>query len=159
MQTGQNGRHVHLHGSSGGATNGSIEAYDLEFGLEAQHPQAQQAMHSRDALITMAGRLGPPPAMWQGDVVASPRSVVGGGAPTSIEEVSNAWKNVKSVTEGGKGIDLYDLLSHSVRDTQYSLQYPGVRPSCHPHQLGNSISISSLHHVLGIATLQVTCSP
>lgn len=23
-------------------------------------------------------------------------------------------------------MDLYDLLSHSVRDTQYSLQYPGV---------------------------------
>ena len=51
---------------------------------------------------------------------------MGGAVPTSIDEVSNAWKNVKSVTDGGKGIDLYDLLSHSVRDTQYSLQFPGV---------------------------------
>lgn len=36
---------------------------------------------------------------------------------------------MKSVTDGGKGVDLYDLLSHSVRDTQYSLQYPGVSMS------------------------------
>ena len=45
---------------------------------------------------------------------------MGGATATSIDEVSNAWKNVKGVTDGGKGVDLYDLLSHSVRDTQYS---------------------------------------
>ncbi|CAL8471349.1 g10891 [Coccomyxa elongata] len=70
----------------------------------------------------------PPPGRWQGDEIpASNRSHAGPSTSSaaSVDEVGNAWKYVKSVTDGGKGVDLYDLLSHSVRDTQYSLQYPG----------------------------------
>lgn len=74
----------------------------------------------------MGSRLGPPPDRWQGDVTPAPRPGAEDKLATSVEEVSNAWKNVKNVADGGKGTDLYDLLSHSVRDTQYSLQYPGV---------------------------------
>lgn len=44
----------------------------------------------------------------------------------NVGEVSNAWKNVKCITDGGEGVDLYDLLSYSSKDTQYSLQHPGV---------------------------------
>ncbi len=76
--------------------------------------------------------LGPPPSRWQLD-----KPVAGQGLAKSealalagnVDAVSNAWKNVKGITDGGKGVDLYDLLSHSVRDTQYSLQHPGVSSS------------------------------
>lgn len=80
--------------------------------------------------ISMARSMGPPPDRWQGDLPSSSRSPAGIGPATSaasVDDAANAWKYVKGVTDGGKGVDLYDLLSHSVRDTQYSLQYPGVR--------------------------------
>lgn len=75
--------------------------------------------------------MGPPPSQWQLDTPTPGRDIARNEASAikmagNVEEVSNAWKNVKGITDGGKGVDLYDLLSHSVRDTQYSLQHPGV---------------------------------
>ena len=85
--------------------------------------------------IKMARSMGPPPpGRWQGDDLPSSSRSPAGPTTTSaasVDEASNAWKYVKGVTDGGKGVDLYDLLSHSVRDTQYSLQYPGVSNQRH----------------------------
>lgn len=78
---------------------------------------------------SMISGVGPPPSRWQLDSPTGGRGLAKSEALAlagNVEEVSNAWKNVKSITDGGKGVDLYDLLSHSVRDTQYSLQHPGV---------------------------------
>ena len=77
----------------------------------------------------MMSGLGPPPSQWQLDTPVSGRALAKNDALAlagDVEEVSNAWKNVKSITDGGKGVDLYDLLSYSSRDTQYSLQHQGV---------------------------------
>lgn len=39
------------------------------------------------------------------------------------EQLSSAWKHIRNVaSETGRQADLYDLLSHSVRETQYSFQ-------------------------------------
>lgn len=77
----------------------------------------------------MMSGLGAPPSQWQLDTPVSGRALAKNDALAlagNVNEVSNAWKNVKSITDGGKGVDLYDLLSYSSRDTQYSLQHPGV---------------------------------
>ena len=82
-----------------------------------------------DASVTVMSGLGPPPSQWQLDSPTPGRALAKSDALAlagKVDEVSNAWKNVKGITDGGKGVDLYDLLSQSVRDTQYSLQHPGV---------------------------------
>lgn len=45
----------------------------------------------------------------------------------TAEDSSAAWKHVKNVVkDDGKPVDLHTLLTHSVRETQYSLQPSGV---------------------------------
>ena len=67
----------------------------------------------------------------------------GGGAPrpaagaADVEEVSGAWKHVRNVVrEDAKSAELYDLLSHSVRETQYSFQPQGVSGRGRPRPRG-----------------------
>ncbi len=82
-----------------------------------------------DASVAVMSGLRPPPSQWQLDSPTPGRALAKSDALAlagKVDEVSNAWKNVKGITDGGKGVDLYDLLSQSVRDTQYSLQHPGV---------------------------------
>ena len=61
------------------------------------------------------------------------RRLMGGSAPTKqrkadADTASAAWKHLKSVVrDDGKGIDLFDLLISSQRETQYSFYPPGVR--------------------------------
>lgn len=54
-----------------------------------------------------------------------------GGLPPAAgagpEAISAAWKHVRNVVSAdARPSDLYDLLSHSVRETQYSFQPQGV---------------------------------
>lgn len=45
----------------------------------------------------------------------------------NISDASSAWKHCKNVSrDDGRAPDLYDLLSHSVRETQYSFPPQGV---------------------------------
>ncbi len=81
--------------------------------------------------MSSLGALAPPPPSWTSLAmdVASPSAVAPREAITDIEQVSTAWKHIKTVCrEDAKSADLYDLLSHSVRETQYSFQPQGVRP-------------------------------
>lgn len=78
---------------------------------------------------------GAPPGVWALDVGPRPHqqspSAPAPRAPEAadVEQVSGAWKHVKTVVrEDAKSAELYDLLSHSVRETQYSFQPQGVRP-------------------------------
>ena len=74
---------------------------------------------------------------WQADQVDSLRAprlsntASGRSALThsmTAEDSSAAWKHVKIVVkDDGKPVDLHTLLTHSVRETQYSLQPAGVR--------------------------------
>lgn len=91
-------------------------------------PWLRFSIYSEASAYVMSG-IGPPPSQWQLDSPTPGRALAKSGALAlagKVEDVSNAWKNVKGITDGGKGVDLYDLLSQSVRDTQYSLQHPGV---------------------------------
>ena len=47
-----------------------------------------------------------------------------------LKQVATAWKHIRTVAskDDGRTPDLYDLLSHSVRETQYSFQPQGVSP-------------------------------
>ena len=74
----------------------------------------------------------PPPPVWALDVARQSSPAASAPVPratgkTDIEQVSSAWKHVRNVIrEDAKPADLFDLLSHSVRETQYSFQPQGV---------------------------------
>ena len=82
--------------------------------------------------IMQTGGLGapPPPAAWM-----AMDSQQRGSAATNndanrgdIQDASSAWKHCKNVArDDGRTPDLYDLLSHSVRESQYSFPPQGVR--------------------------------
>ena len=79
----------------------------------------------------MTSEEGPPPSQGQLDTPVSGRALAKCNALDlvgNVDEVSNAWKNVKRITDGGEGVDLHDLLSYSSRDTQYSFAVPRGRP-------------------------------
>ena len=93
------------------------------------HDTAVLSLLNSEANVYVMSGLGPPPSQWQLDSPTPGRASAKSDALAlagKVEDVSNAWKNVKGITDGGKGVDLYDLLSQSVRDTQYSFQHPGV---------------------------------
>ena len=84
----------------------------------------------------------PPPGSWQADtLLAYSRTAPAYGRlgtdtdKADVDSASAAWKHLKSVVrEDGKGVDLYDLLISSQRETQYSFHPPGVSPlSVHDH--------------------------
>jgi hypothetical protein len=78
----------------------------------------------------------PPPAASAWSPLVAPAGAPPPPAPTAadaaapdLDAVSSAWKHVRGVSrEEGRTPDLYDLLSHSQRDSQYSFQPPGVSP-------------------------------
>ena len=48
-------------------------------------------------------------------------------ARADVEQVATAWKHCKNVArDEGRTPDLFDLLSHSVRESQYSFPPQGV---------------------------------
>ena len=76
-----------------------------------------------------------PPGTWQADtVLAYSRTPPAYGRIASedaekadVDTASAAWKHLKSVVrDDGKGVDLFDLLISSQRETQYSFYPPGV---------------------------------
>lgn len=74
----------------------------------------------------------PPPWRWQADdmqpAVPSPAPT----AKTGVESVAAAWKDVTNVVrDDWRPVPLIDLLTNSVRETQYSFQHAGVR-CCDP---------------------------
>jgi len=79
-----------------------------------------------------AAGVGPPPppgGTWP-LMHDGPRSFAAGAEPTrgDAQDASSAWKHCKNVSrDDNRTPDLYDLLSHSVRDAQYSFQPHGVR--------------------------------
>lgn len=71
----------------------------------------------------------PPPVAWA-DLgpgrPAAPARGTGAGA-TTPEQLTQAWKHLRSITADSRSpADLYDLLSHSVRESSYSFQPQGV---------------------------------
>lgn len=70
-----------------------------------------------------------PPSQWA-DLGSLPRPANQMAPATDIgdlEQVSGAWKHVRNVVaHDARTPDLYELLSHSVRETQYSFQPSGV---------------------------------
>ena len=71
------------------------------------------------------GGLPPPPGSWSSDVRPSPQGDA--AARADVEQVATAWKHCKSVArDEGRTPDLFDLLSHSVREAQYSFPPQGV---------------------------------
>jgi len=53
-----------------------------------------------------------------------------------VIDAHDAWKHCKDVSrDDARRPDLYDLLSHSVRETQYSFPPPGVRIYSDFHQM------------------------
>ncbi len=91
----------------------------------------------------------PPPGSWQADtLLAYSRNAPAYGRlgtddtadKADVDSASAAWKHLKSVVrEDGKGVDLYDLLISSQRETQYSFHPPGVSP------LPSMITVSEPH--------------
>lgn len=75
--------------------------------------------------------LGGPPLQWALDIASrhpeAPSAPSASGVTPAVAH--DAWKHLKNVVRDGdaKSADLYDLLSHSVRETQYSFQPQGVR--------------------------------
>ena len=74
----------------------------------------------------------PPPQGWStvpppSEPLPVSRSTATPGAD-STEAVGAAWKHVRNVVsrDEARTPDLFDLLSHSVRETQYSFQPQGV---------------------------------
>lgn len=69
-----------------------------------------------------------PPGMWNlvdGNVMTSKTSSE--TAPGEAHDASMAWKHCRNVArDEGRSSDLYDLLSHSVREAQYSFPPQGV---------------------------------
>jgi hypothetical protein len=73
-----------------------------------------------------------PPAAWSfdgqggmpgGDEIVSRSQLMRDG----VVDAHDAWKHCKDVSrDDARRPDLYDLLSHSVRETQYSFPPPGV---------------------------------
>ena len=64
------------------------------------------------------------------------------------EQLATAWKHVRNVVSAdSRPADLYDLLSHSVRETQYSFQPQGVRDwddgCCGAHSAGCSAAAAA----------------
>jgi hypothetical protein len=71
----------------------------------------------------------PMPAAWMENVQQRGSAAASNGAATrgDIHEASSAWKHCKNVArDDGRTPDLYDLLSHSVRESQYSFPPQGV---------------------------------
>lgn len=78
----------------------------------------------------------PPPTLWAADrpaaVPASPSQPSGAPAgpappPASADDAERAWRHARRA--GGRddrAPDLYDALVHAARETQYTLQPPGV---------------------------------
>ena len=73
----------------------------------------------------------PPPSAWMNATGERGLAAAGGDAARGdIQDASSAWKHCKNVArDDGRTPDLYDLLSHSVRESQYSFPPQGVRPS------------------------------
>jgi hypothetical protein len=68
----------------------------------------------------------PPTSSW---ALNASRPTASGGetAAGDVQEAAAAWKHCKNVArDDGRTPDLYDLLSHSVRETQYSFPPQGV---------------------------------
>jgi hypothetical protein len=85
----------------------------------------------------MTAGFGAPPSGWQSSLglggLGRPQTITSiqpsGSLPvalTDLESVTSAWRHIRTVVkDDGKGIDLWDLLAGTVRETQYSFQ-PGV---------------------------------
>lgn len=74
----------------------------------------------------------PPPSVWGLYGGLPSTSVQSKPAPppgaADVELVASAWKHIRSLSSAndGRTPDFYDLLTHSVRETQYSFQPQGV---------------------------------
>ena len=88
-----------------------------------------------------AGGMGAPPmpAAWMDVQQRGSAGASNGEAPRGgIHEASSAWKHCKNVArDDGRTPDLYDLLSHSVRESQYSFPPQGVRIKINPNHAVN----------------------
>lgn len=73
-----------------------------------------------------------PPQAWSADGLggrsASPeRPAVPAASSATPDQLDSAWKHVRNVVAAdSRPADLFDLLSHSLRETQYSSQPQGV---------------------------------
>jgi hypothetical protein len=71
-----------------------------------------------------------PPQAWSYDGLLPRPSAASSAAPAAPDALASAWKHVRNVVSAdSRPADLFDLLSHSVRETQYSFQPQGVRTS------------------------------
>ena len=71
----------------------------------------------------------PPPSAWAPEALRGPALPAGAPGPAGAgpDAIAGAWKHVRNVVSAdARPSDLYDLLSHSVRETQYSFQPQGV---------------------------------
>lgn len=69
----------------------------------------------------------PPPTAWAADAARPALPPAPPAQAASLEQLGQSWKHVRNVVSAdSRPADLYDLLSHSVRETQYSFQPQGV---------------------------------
>lgn len=95
-----------------------------------RHPQGrEQPGRCAIARSRPSQMFSPPPAAWADVGPArqpSPARPLPSAAATP-DQLAQAYKHVRSVVQSeGRTPDLYDLLSHSVRETQYSFSPQGV---------------------------------
>ena len=81
-------------------------------------------------MIASAMYVSAPPAAWA-DLGApsrpSPQALARAAGAGDVERVATSWKHVRNVVaHDARTPDLFELLSHSVRETQYSFQPQGV---------------------------------
>lgn len=116
----------------------------------------------------------PPPSAWADVGPARPSlpPALPSAAAAGPEAISASWKHVRNVVSAdARPADLYDLLSHSVRETQYSFQPQGVsgrlgglgRPMAHHGSLACRLAaapppsaavFSLMHSVAGVVDVQ-----
>ncbi len=77
--------------------------------------------------MAAANQSKPPPWRWHADTQLSSPIQQQSQPITNVETVAAAWKNVTNVVrDDWRPVQLIDLLTNAVRETQYSFQPAGV---------------------------------
>lgn len=91
-------------------------------------PSGDAPITARTSGLRAAAMHAPPPTAWADTGPSLQLSATAPAPAASLDQLSQAWKHVRNVVSAdARPSDLYDLLSHSVRETQYSFTPQGVR--------------------------------